>query len=768
MQSRQRWNFAHWSLSTKFTVLIFFAVALPGMLLLVPYTLFQRNANIQNQHSAYLDTVAPYALAQIEDTLTALSDELEYLVYAPEDYTQLEDLLYRAPYTTSESAQQALERFIEQKTTDMVQQAPSLSRVRFLDPGGRTLVDVTFYGGVYNVRYEVPEGESSPANTLIANNQLGPNSTVSDVYPDSRGTPAIDVILPLRPPWDRQGTEPAIGLVIFTQDLTQASDDNLLPNLLDALKDLPQPDYPAHMFLLNENSALLAPNDSFEWFADMRSSEGYQLAQRGVSTATTYDSAILEEEVIARPAVLNVRYLPRLTLLIETPVDQLRREALRDSILILIGYAVGFVGLALIVLYLGRSIIIQPIVQLTHVAREISTGNLAQAIQRQERRDEIGELNNAFDTMARQLLGIISELEIRLSTYTQTQETIQAIAHILSGAHTLDTQLDEAVTLIQQRFGPVYHAQVFLIDPTTRTATLRASTGQAGRTLLRQGHTLAIGSKNTIDAVATTGQRVIVPDTAGSDILAHDALLPDTRAEIMLPLRMGGHVIGVLDLQSTMPHAFSEQDAAVFQSIADQISIAVDRAKRLAEMQQRQHEIERLNQVLMQAVWEETTAQLEPEALSAASGEIVRDYKEWTSLQLEAMQTLAIAERVEGNTVHFAVPVTLRGQALGAVEWQIPRAQYTAETRQTAQELADRLALSVENLRLFEQSRRAAQRELLVNQISSKLIGTTDIDQILQTAVRELGLALHVPRTTIRLNPPASRAADTTTDSQDE
>jgi GAF domain-containing protein len=118
------------------------------------------------------------------------------------------------------------------------------------------------------------------------------------------------------------------------------------------------------------------------------------------------------------------------------------------------------------------------------------------------------------------------------------------------------------------------------------------------------------------------------------------------------------------------------------------------------------------------------------------------------------MDTRQIAERLDDGMITFAVPILLRDEVLGAVEWQVPEARYTSNTRQMAFELTARLALTADNIRLFEQSRRIAQRELLVNQISGKLTGTTDIDEILQTAVRELGLALRSPQTAIQLIAP--------------
>jgi GAF domain-containing protein len=69
-----------------------------------------------------------------------------------------------------------------------------------------------------------------------------------------------------------------------------------------------------------------------------------------------------------------------------------------------------------------------------------------------------------------------------------------------------------------------------------------------------------------------------------------------------------------------------------------------------------------------------------------------------------------------------------------------------------AQELANRLAISLDNARLFEDSQRAAERERIVNTIAAKLTPQTEIAEILQTAVREVGQALRAPQVNIRLH----------------
>jgi GAF domain-containing protein len=85
------------------------------------------------------------------------------------------------------------------------------------------------------------------------------------------------------------------------------------------------------------------------------------------------------------------------------------------------------------------------------------------------------------------------------------------------------------------------------------------------------------------------------------------------------------------------------------------------------------------------------------------------------------------------------------------VEWEVTAASLSEEKLELAKELANRLALSLDNARLFQESQRATERERLVNDIAAKLTAQTTINDILQTAVREVGQALRAPQVNIRL-----------------
>ncbi len=150
----------------------------------------------------------------------------------------------------------------------------------------------------------------------------------------------------------------------------------------------------------------------------------------------------------------------------------------------------------------------------------------------------------------------------------------------------LDTNqlLREIVNLITDRFG-FYYAAVFLADSTGRWAVLREATGDAGRILKERKHQLEVGGQSMVGTAMKTRQARIALDVGAEAVRFVNPLLPDTRSEIALPLVVGTRVIGAMDVQSTQMAAFDEASAAVLQSMADQIAIALSNAVQFQQAQ---------------------------------------------------------------------------------------------------------------------------------------------------------------------------------------
>ncbi|MFZ6027471.1 MAG: GAF domain-containing protein [Chloroflexota bacterium] len=157
-------------------------------------------------------------------------------------------------------------------------------------------------------------------------------------------------------------------------------------------------------------------------------------------------------------------------------------------------------------------------------------------------------------------------------------ETAAEIARDTSGSLDLNILLRRAVNLMRERYG-YYHASIFLLDDSGLNAVVRESTGDAGEEMKRRGHKLAVGSQSVIGYVTQTGSPLIINDVAQNPTHRPNPLLPDTKAELGLPLKIGYRVIGALDVQSTQVGAFNPDDVNVLQTLADQIAVAVDNAR---------------------------------------------------------------------------------------------------------------------------------------------------------------------------------------------
>jgi signal transduction histidine kinase/ActR/RegA family two-component response regulator len=175
-------------------------------------------------------------------------------------------------------------------------------------------------------------------------------------------------------------------------------------------------------------------------------------------------------------------------------------------------------------------------------------------------------------------------------------QTAATVARDTSGTLSLDDLLKRSVEMLRDRFG-FYHASVFLLDETGTYAVVRESTGEAGQELKQRGHKLGVGSKSIIGTTTATGLPLVVNDVTRSDTHYRNPLLPDTQAELGIPLKIGDHVIGALDVQSTQANAFHADDVAVLQILADQIAVAIENARAYGLSQRAVEEMREVDQL---------------------------------------------------------------------------------------------------------------------------------------------------------------------------
>jgi GAF domain-containing protein/HAMP domain-containing protein len=361
--------------------------------------------------------------------------------------------------------------------------------------------------------------------------------------------------------------------------------------------------------------------------------------------------------------------------------------------------------------------------------------------------DEIGTLASALPALGSLSRQDVQALENRLAQRAREVELTRAIGQTLFNLHDTESLLQHVAELLRQTFAEIDHVHIFSLDVPSQTLVLRVAKAQHGDSPLPRGYRVGVSQRTVIGRAAQSGQAVLELFDEGTP----NELLSRTRAELALPLRMREGLFGVLDLHSNRAETFGDAEIALFQAVADQIAVVITNAQLLEESQARLAEIENLNRRMLGEAWRGYEV-ARRRAMPRRGFTAPEHDMQWSELQLRAYYSGKLQERIDEETVTFAVPVQLREQRFGAVEWTVPRAAYNENMRLLAHELAARLAVSADNARLIEQSQRLAERERLVNTISDRLNRQTSVEQVLQVAVRELGQALRLPQAFIQLN----------------
>ncbi len=419
---------------------------------------------------------------------------------------------------------------------------------------------------------------------------------------------------------------------------------------------------------------------------------------------------------------------------------------------ILLSALVQALVLVILMIFFARGVV-TGILNLLSTTRRFEQGNL-RARAPVSGHDELSQLARSFNTMAAQLSELIGSLEVRVAERTRDLSIAAEIGSAVLAQRDLRELLQEVVELIRQRFD-FYHVQVFLVDDETQHAELVASTGAAGRALLARRHALPVGSQSVIGQVTALGEPVIASDTDTSPIHRRNELLPDTRSEMALPMRIGGRAIGALDVQSVAPNAFDQDTIAVFQIMADQLAIAAENARLHSQIQQAIRDFESLERSMVAESWRSYQRSREPGKPLAyeLQGEVILPHNDRPPAPLqEAMEHGQPVTQDNGGDIRLALPIKVRGEVIGAFGFGGEQLRnLTGEDIALVQAVVDRVGLALENMRLVEQTARRAEYEQIVNAITAKIVGSTDVNFILQTTVRELGRALRAPQTSVQL-----------------
>ncbi|MFZ1041812.1 MAG: cache domain-containing protein [Anaerolineales bacterium] len=427
-------------------------------------------------------------------------------------------------------------------------------------------------------------------------------------------------------------------------------------------------------------------------------------------------------------------------------ITQSARNTLIFSALLVLAILI----IALLASYAISSALMLPLGTLTKTAQEITAGNLA-ATAEVKGRDEIGTLANTLNTMTSTLRENIQSLEKRVAERTSALEhasknadqraaqfeAIALVVKAVNSIHQMDALLPQITSVISERFS-YYHVGIFLNNESDHTAELAASNSEGGKRMLMRGHRLKIGEQGIVGYVAATGV-VRVARSVGEDaVYFNNPDLPETLSEMALPLRVGNQIVGVLDVQSKQTDAFSPEDIGVLSLLADEVSLAIDNTRLLESTRRSLSEAEALYRQYLRQAWSRLPRE---EHLVGYRYTISGSSPLESPVDLDAKANGGTNKQKETDSL--VVPIKLRGELIGNIVIQNPQGKkWSKDQLDFVQAVADRVALSSENARLFDETSRRAERERMVTEITSKIRSTNSPEEMIHIALNELRSAL--------------------------
>ena len=322
-------------------------------------------------------------------------------------------------------------------------------------------------------------------------------------------------------------------------------------------------------------------------------------------------------------------------------------------------------------------------------------------------------------------------------------EAIAKISRVISQTQNLDILMPQIAELISEQFG-YYHTGIFLLDTNNEYAVLLAANSSGGRKMLARSHKLKIGQTGIVGYVAGTGLPRIALDTGADAIFFNNPDLPDTRSELALPLfRKGEVIIGVLDVQSKDQNAFNQEDVRTLSTLADQVSIAIENSRLFEDQERLLLETQAISNRDLREGWVRFTRSQNIAGIQRRSmkNNLMQDPLELPGAT-EAIRSGNTYKRTENDgSDTLTIPIKLREQIVGVLNVKSEsNRSWSNDELDVVTAIVGRAALAIENARLLEESRLIAEREHVISEISAKIGTGPQIEDILKTAVQELGI----------------------------
>ncbi len=242
-----------------------------------------------------------------------------------------------------------------------------------------------------------------------------------------------------------------------------------------------------------------------------------------------------------------------------------RRAATEELVM-----ALTAVGVGLFLAWVLGAELSAPILALARGARAIGRGELGTRVALR-RNDELGELGHAFN-----------EMSLRLARSVREMNALQAV----SDAALSTVRLDELLHPLVRQVVAALHADegmIWFVDEQSgqlvQPAEFNGSSAGTGRRLAR--------GQGVAGRVVADARSMVVSDPARLAALDPDLAAGGAYATVGVPLRVGGRVVGAVQVWSRRPREFTPHEVRLLETFADRVALAVDNARAY----EREHEL---------------------------------------------------------------------------------------------------------------------------------------------------------------------------------
>ncbi len=415
--------------------------------------------------------------------------------------------------------------------------------------------------------------------------------------------------------------------------------------------------------------------------------------------------------------------------IVEHPVDEALRPFLEPTVILsVILILVGLLFYS-IIRFTGNRII-SPLRSMRQAVAQVREGHLESKIEATYN-DELGQLAYSFNRMSDQLQALITSLEDQVSARTQRLEIIAVISNQLTVILDLEILMDEVVNQVKDQFN-YYHAHIYLLDNNRQNLIVSAGTGVAGATLKARKHTIPLDARTSLVAqAARTGRIVRVDNVRQATDWLPNALLPDTYAEMAVPILLDELVVGVLDVQEDKIAGLDEGDENLLRSLASQVAIAIRNAQLFARVEQSLAEAQSLQARYVERIWDK-------HKIGTQTGRY-----HYIRADNEVLEANGLDRE---SSEDMKTPVMLRDREIGYLQIHAGSGQqnWTNDELAIIEAVVEQLAQAAENIRLFDETRERADYERLVSEITQKIRQSPNLDVLAMTASEAISAVLGV------------------------